>query len=443
MNSFIKLILTYFFCIFFIFTGCSADLMNMKNFLSAIPPEAMLNSDMSPCVDGVFSPYCMAFCHENPSHESCEGKIDYCFYYPGSAECHGSCVATPFDPSCPPVIDCTAIPDDPACFLYCNSDPPPENVFCGGVNYYNKVSVDDSYTQVPNLNKVDMIWIMDNSSSMDDEQDDLANNFDIFINEFARNGADFRMGITTTDTTGTGGVYLHDGVFQGALPVLDSSMPEDVIKTNFKSTIKVGITGSFVERGLLAAEMAVQKNSDPTSANFNFLRNDAFLAIIIVSDENDISPNSTESYVNNILATKSDPSTVAIYPIVETTIPSLPDPYTSPIDMPLYIGTSPNPGGLRYINASNATSGFTLDIHDNFSTALFDIGGGILTLMNRYLLPEIPLLDSVVIKIDGIRVPHGEIDGWTYDYVTGAFLFHGTFIPAVDSVVEVSYEYLN
>jgi hypothetical protein len=48
-------------------------------------------------------------------------------------------------------------------------------------------------------NKVDILWIIDNSSSMCQEQNALTENFDAFIEGLAGINADFRLAVTTTD----------------------------------------------------------------------------------------------------------------------------------------------------------------------------------------------------------------------------------------------------
>lgn len=47
--------------------------------------------------------------------------------------------------------------------------------------------------------KIDIVWVIDNSLSMYDEQEALANNFDSFINGFIQKHFDFKMAITTID----------------------------------------------------------------------------------------------------------------------------------------------------------------------------------------------------------------------------------------------------
>lgn len=63
------------------------------------------------------------------------------------------------------------------------------------------VSVDYSPS---NAESVDILWVIDNSGSMCEEQRDLATNFDLFLTEFANENIDFQMGVTTTHQTPEG-----------------------------------------------------------------------------------------------------------------------------------------------------------------------------------------------------------------------------------------------
>src|SRR3954451_2663334 len=46
--------------------------------------------------------------------------------------------------------------------------------------------------------KVDLLWVIDNSASMETSQNNIANNFKSFISGFANNGYDFQIAVTTT-----------------------------------------------------------------------------------------------------------------------------------------------------------------------------------------------------------------------------------------------------
>jgi len=390
------------------------------------------------CNETPDDPACLEFCEKFPFHASCT-NIDYCVEYPDSPECQAYCIAHPDDSVCSEAVDCNETPDDPACMLYCEIYP--FDPVCDFVEIIGFGSVGGAFEQIKVNNKVDIVWVVDNSGSMENEQSSMAENFDNFISTFVTRNIDYKIGITTTDTGGTGSVFEHNGEFQGAEPVLSSSMDQAYVKNNFISNINVGISGSGRERGLEASKMAIEKNSDPSSNNYQFLRDEAILAVIIVSDENDISSNSTESYVNFLSGVKNVLSDIAVYPIVDTTSQSYPDPYYTPVDMDLYLQDFLNPGGARYLTTCEKIGGFSADIDDEFSTTLLNIGSGIADLLSRFPLENVPMISSIKLRVDGAYIPHSSSDGWKYDIDTNSIVFKGSYVPEVNAVVEVSYKH--
>ena len=278
--------------------------------------------------------------------------------------------------------------------------------------YYYATAIEE-FTQNEDNNKVDIIWVIDNSGSMSGEQNALAQNFESFIDAFVTNSSDYKMGITTTDTD----LFNHDGEFQGEVPILHSGMSPTEVKSNFMINVKVGIKGSYLERGLLAAQLALGKNSISGSKNYNFLRPEAFLAIIIVSDENDSSTGTVQSYVDSIKIFKSKPVDLAIYSII-------------------------NKSGLRYMDASNATGGFYEDIASDFSQSLLNIGTDIVELMKSFKLNNLPVISTIEVKVNGVKVETDLIDGWIYDDTLVSVKFNGAAVPPFGATIEIKYEYI-
>jgi len=58
----------------------------------------------------------------------------------------------------------------------------------------------DNFTQNNDeYGNVDILWVVDNSGSMSNEQASLASNFNVFIDRFLDQDINFKMGIITTD----------------------------------------------------------------------------------------------------------------------------------------------------------------------------------------------------------------------------------------------------
>ena len=64
-------------------------------------------------------------------------------------------------------------------------------------------TIQESFTQETNISiqkpSVDMLFVIDNSGSMQQEQKALADNFSTFIDNFLEKNIDFKIGIITTD----------------------------------------------------------------------------------------------------------------------------------------------------------------------------------------------------------------------------------------------------
>jgi hypothetical protein len=130
--------------------------------------------------------------------------------------------------------------------------------------------------------KVDILFVVDDSGSMFDDQQILAANFESFIQAAAANGAsDFHIGITSTDLLSEGALA---GRFTGSPAVLTNSTPNLV--GSFAERAVLGSDGAGLELGLDAMRLAL---SEPlaSSTNAGFHRAEAALSIIIVSDEDD------------------------------------------------------------------------------------------------------------------------------------------------------------
>jgi len=150
--------------------------------------------------------------------------------------------------------------------------------------------------------KVDLLWVVDTSGSMSEEQAYLATNFNRMIMGLNAAGHDFQTAITTTDVCqeivplaldqrvcpanygGSTSTHLQ-GSFLGTKDrqVLKKSDTDLIEK--FNTYTKAGVNGSGFEHGLYAAKLAIDKVK--SGENGALLRPDAFLAVIVVSDEED------------------------------------------------------------------------------------------------------------------------------------------------------------
>lgn len=154
--------------------------------------------------------------------------------------------------------------------------------------------------------KIDILFVVDNSGSMSQEQANLATNFPQFISVIEASGLDYRVAITTTgmnytynQSTFPGGPTLpssQTGGDNGALlQPSGCNMSRRWIQLGdpdpagtFACAANVGTSGPSDEMPLAAMRAAFDDRiADGTNAGFR--RPDALLAVVVLTDENDCS----------------------------------------------------------------------------------------------------------------------------------------------------------
>ena len=159
--------------------------------------------------------------------------------------------------------------------------------------------------------KMDLVFVIDDSASMDEEQTNLASNFPAFANLLnsytisTGETLDYRVGVTTTGITASYTMVIPalppiipmdirtpssqqgaDGRFRTVSgmtrPWLERTDPS--MAQTFASVARVGTSGPSLEMQLRAAELAISPSTNP-----GFLRQDALLGIVYLTDEDDCS----------------------------------------------------------------------------------------------------------------------------------------------------------
>ena len=137
---------------------------------------------------------------------------------------------------------------------------------------------------------VDILFVVDNSGSMTQEQEKLANSFDKFITELMQNQIhDYQIGVITTDM---GNCTQGCGRLRGTPKILTNKMNAQQLISAFAKNVNVSSQSSRFERGLDAVRAALSRPLiDDPNANKGFLRPGVPLVVIFVTDENDCSHN--------------------------------------------------------------------------------------------------------------------------------------------------------
>lgn len=165
--------------------------------------------------------------------------------------------------------------------------------------------------QQSTVRKVDILWVVDSSGSMAPKQERLAANFTGFMNQLVtqRPPIDFHIAVATSDTdaVATRGKLLNwsvggkSGNYIACTPDVSGGLNCNTHPTGGQGTVeaetafrqlvqKVGTSGSAQERGLYATYLVLKNEENLSSAGVTrFIREDAALYVVIVSDEDDAS----------------------------------------------------------------------------------------------------------------------------------------------------------
>lgn len=287
-------------------------------------------------------------------------------------------------------------------------------------------------------NKVDILWVVDNSNSMAQHQQRIAQEVPGFINALKATGMDFHMGVTTMDCSSSG----EDGrlvAAPGTPTYLTNSTPNMV--SILQQRLQLGDNGSSVERALEATKNAL---TEPLASGFNagFRRFDAadptkgaVLAVIYLSNEDDQSGSAV-------------PDPVAFFDahaVKSQYVTDMPQWVVS------FIGSTPDDpscktvpwtkeDGLAYIALANKSGGASSSIcSGDFAAALKNVQGHILTMITEWHFPKTPVESTIRVFVNGNEIANDPVNGWTYVAARKVIQFHGTSIPGLGASIDVQY----
>ncbi|MBI3184460.1 MAG: choice-of-anchor D domain-containing protein [Myxococcales bacterium] len=292
--------------------------------------------------------------------------------------------------------------------------------------------------------KADILLTVDSSCSMQDKQTSLGNNFASFLQYANSANVDYHIGVTTTDDDPpivfNGMVVKGDGEHGRLLgdsnnpKVLTPATPD--LSNKFRAKVNVGTNGSGAEKGLDCSLKAV---TPPlvTSDNAGFLRFDANLAIVVVTDALDQSVSPVSYYFNRFMNIKGfNKANMFTFNVIAPFASAAPGGCT-------YDDSAPDDG--RYLQMVTQTNGVKAEICDsNWSQKLQDLGKiafGFRTVFFLNSTPDLSGGKTIEVKVDGQVVPPTQSGStvWSYDPVTNAVKFEPTKTPGPGQTLSVTY----
>ncbi len=299
-----------------------------------------------------------------------------------------------------------------------------------------KVDKKDTFIQQDGT-KVDVLFVVDNTASMVEEQPRFINALPAFVGTALDKKVDLHVAVTTTGITPesnacpggamggeAGRIFPVDGSRQRIL----TNQTQD-LTTKLQGNAQVGQCAS-VEQGFEAVRRALSDplvaNADdprtpqPNDGNAGFLRDEAALVVVFVGDEDDHSPDSVETYVRFFQGKKGEfqPQRMTIYAIAPTD------------------STCATAGGYgtRYAEATSRTGGEVLSVcASDYAPLLRNVANKAFSPQDRFPLSELPDPGSVTVTINGAPVT----SGWSYDASSNSVVFAPS--PAPGAKVEIGY----
>jgi len=268
--------------------------------------------------------------------------------------------------------------------------------------------------------EVDILWVVDNSGSMEPFQTALFDNTDIFLQEFLQKGdVKWRMGLISTDRS--------DSPYVGFDPLNRLEDTSIDAADRFRRAIRrLGTDGDYVERTITPVMNHLDQNPD-------FVRNQAYFILIMLTDEEEQSSSSARDFIRYVEQMKGDLKWATAYGIFEAEGLNCDR-------------TEWRYAGSRYERIVNGIGGKTYSLcTGDFGEHLANLAQDIVKKIKskRILLKIRPLPRSIQIYFRGAILPGGsksEGGFWTYDYNTNEIVFHDLSFAAGDNEsVEVRF----
>jgi hypothetical protein len=277
--------------------------------------------------------------------------------------------------------------------------------------------------------ETDVLFIVDDSASMAEEQGLLANSVSAFLSTADTMQSDYHVAVVTTDMDDS----TRSGNFQGSPKVITRGTGA---ASQLASRIRaLGSNGSGIEQGLGAMYAAL---SDPlindAQANGGFLRPEARLAVVTVSDEDDQSPAGSDFYRDFLVHLKGAYGA----PFVSFAAIVGPSNMTNAAGEPGCTTSGGNDAvtGTRYLAVQSATGGsFHSICTNNWTSVSTDLGQSLFAARNTFTLSRVPS-GAVTVRVNNVAAASGD---FSFDSASNAVIFNSAAIPAPGASITADY----
>lgn len=285
--------------------------------------------------------------------------------------------------------------------------------------------------------KADILLVIDDSCSMGDKQTSLAQNMNSFLQYATSNQVDFQIGVTNTELSGSTAAkagVLHTS--PAGNKILRPTTPN--LQTEFAALVRVGTSGYSESCMEPATRALTSPNITDPSKNAGFLRQDAVLAVVCVTDARDQAVNAPAFYLNQLINIKgAQRSGQFTYNVIGPFLPSSPSGCSY---------DDPNDGRHEFMVSQ--TNGVKEEIcTPNWAAALENIGKNAFGYRTNFFLnsrPDLSAPTGIQVFIDGMAIP--AVDPvfmsriWEYDATNNSVNFEPLYVPEPGKTLTITYQ---
>jgi hypothetical protein len=243
--------------------------------------------------------------------------------------------------------------------------------------------------------------------------------------------------MAVVDTNGTD--PRSSGIFEQCYPhprVIGSSYADAPTREEaFMCLFSLGVAGSGIEAGLAAAKNALVRatsaDQDPVrNRNSGFIRPDAKLVIVAMSDEEDQSNESIDllrDYYWSVKPNRHDLVRV--------------NAIAGPVEEPCPTGETAAMPGTRYFAMANETGGQFYNIClEDWQPLLTSLGVDTFTPLDEFTLSQTADPSTLMVSINGTPVLPSAGAGYTFNASQNTVKFNGTAVPPPGATISIGYE---
>lgn len=298
---------------------------------------------------------------------------------------------------------------------------------CNKQTFTNPDQTQDFQSTEKFNNKVDLLIVADETTSMVDYQDRLIAQVDNLIGSLNSNSMDYHIGVTGVSFQNSGfGGRLKQGAQGRFLTNTSADLSAELKKLIFSNTL------TNIEKGMQSLTNVLSPSYLSTEGA-GFIRDDALLAVLFLTNEDDYSTISPAQVIQSIEAVKKPfPSGAKSW--IANYIGFL------SVDDSCFGVNGSGEVGKQYLQIVDQSAGVKESLcSSNYGAAVSKVRVKISQLLTDYYLKNIPIVDTLKVYVNGVEVSKDSTNGWSYVQDGNFIRFNGSAIPKGSDNIRVDF----